>query len=74
VPFAAGGAIDDLARILGAKLSAPFRQPMLVENHPGAGGNLGADVVAKSAPDGTTILQTTSGQAISGDAGGRPWL
>jgi hypothetical protein len=36
-----------------------------VENHPGAGGNLGADVVAKSAPDGYTILQTTNGQAIS---------
>jgi tripartite-type tricarboxylate transporter receptor subunit TctC len=65
VPFAAGGAVDDFARILGAKLTASFHQPVLVENHPGAGGNLGADVVAKSAPDGTTILQTTNGQAIS---------
>ena len=65
VPFAAGGAVDDLARILGAKLGASFHQPVLVENHPGAGGNLGADVVAKSAPDGYTILQTTNGQAIS---------
>jgi tripartite-type tricarboxylate transporter receptor subunit TctC len=54
-----------IARILGAKLTASFHQPVLVENHPGAGGNLGADVVAKSAPDGTTILQTTNGQAIS---------
>jgi tripartite-type tricarboxylate transporter receptor subunit TctC len=65
VPFAAGGAVDDLARVLGAKLTASFHQPVLVENHSGAGGNLGADVVAKSAPDGTTILQTTNGQAIS---------
>jgi tripartite-type tricarboxylate transporter receptor subunit TctC len=65
VPFAAGGAVDDLARIVGAKLGAALRQPVLVENHTGAGGNLGADVVAKSAPDGHTILQTTNGQAIS---------
>jgi tripartite-type tricarboxylate transporter receptor subunit TctC len=65
VPFAAGGAVDDLARIIGAKLGNAFRQPVLVENRAGAGGNLGADVVAKSAPDGTTILQTTNGQAIS---------
>jgi tripartite-type tricarboxylate transporter receptor subunit TctC len=65
VPFAAGGAVDDLARIIGAKLGSAFRQPVVVENHAGAGGNLGADVVAKSAPDGTTILQTTNGQAIS---------
>src|SRR5580704_15579990 len=65
VPFAAGGAVDDLARIVGVKLGNAFRQPVVVENHAGAGGNLGADVVAKSAPDGTTILQTTNGQAIS---------
>jgi tripartite-type tricarboxylate transporter receptor subunit TctC len=65
VPFAAGGAVDDLARIIGAKLGAAFHQPVVVENHAGAGGNLGADVVAKSLPDGTTILQTTNGHAIS---------
>jgi tripartite-type tricarboxylate transporter receptor subunit TctC len=65
VPFAAGGAVDDLARIIGARLGNAFRQPVLVENHAGAGGNLGADLVAKSAPDGLTILQTTNGQAIS---------
>jgi len=65
VPFAAGGAVDDLARIIGAKLGNAFHQPVVVENHAGAGGNLGADVVAKSAPDGATILQTTNGQAIS---------
>jgi len=65
VPFAAGGAVDDLARIIGARLGNAFRQPVLVENHAGAGGNLGADLVAKSVPDGLTILQTTNGQAIS---------
>ena len=65
VPFAAGGAVDELARIIGAKLGASLGQPVVVENHAGAGGNLGADLVAKSAPDGSTILQTTNGQAIS---------
>src|SRR5215469_1813675 len=65
VPFAAGGAVDELARLIGDKLGASLRQPVVVENHPGAGGNLGADLVAKSAPDGYTILQTTNGQAIS---------
>ncbi len=65
VPFAAGGAVDDLARIVGARLAAAWHQPVLVENHAGAGGNLGADLVAKSPPDGYTILQTTNGQAIS---------
>jgi len=65
VPFAAGGAVDDLARMIGSRLGASLHQPVLVENHPGVGGNLGADVVAKSAPDGYTILQTTNGQAIS---------
>jgi tripartite-type tricarboxylate transporter receptor subunit TctC len=65
VPFAAGGAVDDLARMVGAKLAVSFHQPVVVENHAGAGGNLGADLVAKSAPDGYTILQTTNGQAIS---------
>ena len=65
VPFAAGGAVDDLARIVGAKLSAAWHQPVVIENHAGAGGNLGADLVARSPPDGSIILQTTNGQAIS---------
>ncbi len=65
VPFAAGGAVDTLARLIGGKLSESLGQPVIVENHPGAGGNLGADAVAKAAPDGYTILQNTNGQAIS---------
>jgi tripartite-type tricarboxylate transporter receptor subunit TctC len=65
VPYAAGGAVDALARIVSAKLQESFGQPVIVENRPGAGGNLGADIVAKSPPDGYTILQNTNGQAIS---------
>src|SRR5437879_173287 len=65
VPFAAGGAVDVLARLLGTKLSEAIGQPMLVENRAGAGGNLGADAVAKSPSDGYTILQTPNGMAIT---------
>jgi tripartite-type tricarboxylate transporter receptor subunit TctC len=65
VPFAAGGAVDVLARLIGGKLQDAFRQPVIVENRPGAGGNLGADLVAKSPPDGSTVLITPNGQAIS---------
>ena len=65
VPFAAGGAVDVLARLLGAKLSDQIGQPVIVENRPGAGGTLAADAVAKSAPDGYTILQNTNGAAIA---------
>jgi tripartite-type tricarboxylate transporter receptor subunit TctC len=65
VPFAAGGSVDALARVVGNKLSEQINQPVVVENRPGAGGNIGADAVAKSAPDGYTILQNTVGQAIA---------
>jgi tripartite-type tricarboxylate transporter receptor subunit TctC len=65
VPFAAGGAVDTLARLLSAKLSESFGQPVIVENRPGAGGNTGADAVAKAPTDGYTVLQSTNGQAIS---------
>ena len=65
VPFVAGGAVDTLARMMGAKLAETFNQPVIVENRPGAGGNVAADAVAKAPPDGYTILQNTNGQAIS---------
>ena len=65
VPFAAGGSVDALARVIGQQLSETFGQPIVVENRPGAGGNIGSDVVAKAAPDGYTILQNTVGLAIA---------
>ena len=65
VPFAAGGAVDALARIISAKLQEQLGQPVIVENRAGAGGMTGSDLVAKSPPDGYTILQNTNGQAIS---------
>jgi tripartite-type tricarboxylate transporter receptor subunit TctC len=65
VPFVAGGAVDTLARMIGVKLSESLGQPVIVENRPGAGGNVAADAVAKSPPDGYVILQNTNGQAIS---------
>jgi tripartite-type tricarboxylate transporter receptor subunit TctC len=65
VPFAAGGAVDVLARLIAGKLSDQLGQTIVVENKPGAGGTLAADLVAKSAPDGYTILQNTNGAAIA---------
>ena len=61
VPFAPAGTTDILARALAPELSRVFGQPFVIENKPGAGGNLGADQVAKSAPDGCTLLMGTVG-------------
>jgi len=59
VSFAAGGPTDQVARIVGAKLTDLLGQTFIVENKTGAGGNIGADVVAKAAPDGYTLLMAT---------------
>jgi len=56
VPFPAGGSADLIPRIAAEKLSAQWGQPVIVENRPGAAGNIGADVVFKSEPDGYTLL------------------
>jgi tripartite-type tricarboxylate transporter receptor subunit TctC len=56
VPYPAGGPLDAVARLVGQKVSESVRQPIIVENKPGAGGNIGADLVARSAPDGYSLL------------------
>src|ERR1700692_1028511 len=56
VPYPAGGPLDTVARLLGQKVSESTHQPVIVDNKPGAGGNIGADAVAKASPDGYTIL------------------
>ena len=67
VPFPPGGSTDLLARRIGEKLAAAWGQPVVVENRAGAGGTLGADYVAKSAPDGYTLLMGVTGSnAIAG--------
>jgi tripartite-type tricarboxylate transporter receptor subunit TctC len=64
VPFAAGGTTDVVARIVAERLSARLGGPVIIENVAGAGGNSGAALVAKAAPDGHTILMATPGQAV----------
>jgi tripartite-type tricarboxylate transporter receptor subunit TctC len=63
VPFQAGGSTDFLARALGQKLGERLHQPVVIENKPGANGTLGGAFVAKSAPDGLTLLIAQSGFA-----------
>ena len=60
-PYPPGGTTDILARIVGAKMQEAWGQPVVIEAKPGAGGNIGADFVAKSPPDGYTILMGASG-------------
>jgi tripartite-type tricarboxylate transporter receptor subunit TctC len=64
VPYAAGGTSDILARQIGPQLNKAWGQPVVVENRPGANGNVGADLVAKSAPDGYTLLLTDLGGLV----------
>lgn len=65
VPFPAGGAVDTAARIVGQKASEAAGQPIIVDNRGGAAGNIGAEAVARSSPDGYTVLQTVNGLSLS---------
>lgn len=64
VPFPAGGTSDVLARMVGQKWTEAWGQPVVIENRPGSNGNLGADVLAKSAPDGYTLILMDVGNLV----------
>ena len=65
VAFAPGGINDILARIVGQKLNETWGQPVIVDNRPGAGGNLGAELVSKATPDGYTFMNISTAHTIS---------
>ena len=65
VPFTAGSATDILARTVGQKLSELWNQPVVIDNRGGAGGTIGAAIVAKSPADGSTLLVHSAGQAVN---------
>jgi len=60
VPVPAGGGVDNMARIVGRHFNAKWGQPFVVDNRPGAGGSLGAGIVARAAPDGYTLMVSSS--------------
>jgi len=66
VPYAPGGGVSVVGQIIGQKLSELTKQPVVIDNRPGAGGNIGADAAAKAAPDGYTVLLHTSAMAVVG--------
>ncbi len=64
-PFSPGGSLDLVSRALAKTMSAELGQPVVVENRPGAGGNIGVEAVAKAAPDGYTLLAVQSSLTIN---------
>jgi len=69
VPFPPGGGADTLTRIMEPRLVAIWGQPVIVENRPGASGHIGADFVAKSAPDGSTLLMSSTASLTEKNVG-----
>ncbi len=65
VGYPPGGATDITARLMGQWLSERFGQPFVIENRPGASGNIGTEVVVNAAPDGYTLLLVNAGNAIN---------
>ena len=63
IPYAAGGPMDFIGRTLGPRLNQAMGQPVVIDNRAGAGGAIGTDMVAKSVPDGSTLLNTSSSHA-----------
>ena len=73
VPYAPGGGTDILARSLAPRVTEALGQTLVIENRPGAGGNIGADAVAKAAPDGYTLLMAANTIAINAGLGKLPF-
>ncbi len=73
VPFPAGGGVDSVARTVAQKLSENIGQPVIIDNRGGAGGSIGTEAVARSAPDGYTLLFTTHGHTIQPSLQKVPW-
>ena len=65
VSFAAGGGVDLVARLIGQKLSEAWSQQVVIDNRPGAGGNVSAEMVAKSPPDGYTIYMSSASVVVN---------
>src|SRR4051812_40944147 len=65
VPFTPGGAIDLIGRMVGQRLSERLNTPFIIENRPGGGTNIGAEVAARSAPDGYTLFMASTSQAVN---------
>ena len=65
VPFAAGGGVDNITRLIGKSLSERLKQPVIVDNRPGGNANIGAEAAAKSAPDGYTLLMTSAVSTVN---------
>jgi len=65
LPFAPGGPVDGLARVMGPKLSASFKQPVVLDNRPGASGSIGIETATRAQPDGYTMLMISSSYGTS---------